>query len=124
MIDDAIGRMAHSWIADLFAREDRTALSEIAGDADDYISKLNINQGKSAVSLEDLAPDHPLRENRRASFGVGSFGNRALAASSNASRMRSSRQIRKQSRPFSQRFPKEITERTRAWINFIEPQFA
>ncbi len=44
-IDDAVGRMEHSWIADLFAREDRVALSDIARDAEDYISNLNINQG-------------------------------------------------------------------------------
>ena len=44
-IDDAVGRMEHGWIANLFAREDRVALSDLASDADDYISGLNINQG-------------------------------------------------------------------------------
>ena len=44
-IDDAVGRMEHSWIADLFAREDRVALTDLASEAEDYISELNINQG-------------------------------------------------------------------------------
>lgn len=44
-IDDAFGRMEHGWIADLFAREDRVALADLAKDADDYIDELNINQG-------------------------------------------------------------------------------
>lgn len=44
-IDDAVERMEHSWIADLFARDDRVALSDLARDAEDYISELNINQG-------------------------------------------------------------------------------
>ncbi len=44
-IDDAVQHMEHGWIADLFAREDRIALSDIAIEAEDYISKLNINQG-------------------------------------------------------------------------------
>lgn len=44
-IDDAFGRMEHGWIADLFAREDRVTLSDLAKDADDYIDGLNINQG-------------------------------------------------------------------------------
>lgn len=44
-IEGAVGRMEHSWIADLFAREDRVALSQLSSDAEDYISQLNINQG-------------------------------------------------------------------------------
>lgn len=44
-IEDAVGRMEHSWIADLFAREDRVDLSKLSSDAEDYISQLNINQG-------------------------------------------------------------------------------
>ncbi|MEM7746692.1 MAG: hypothetical protein AAGB04_27700 [Pseudomonadota bacterium] len=44
-IEDAVGRMEHSWIADLFARDDRVALSDLTKDAEDYISQLNINQG-------------------------------------------------------------------------------
>lgn len=42
---DAVGRMEHSWIADLFAREDRVDVSRIAGEADDYVQSLNISQG-------------------------------------------------------------------------------
>lgn len=44
-IDDAAAPMEHSWIADLFAREERIELSKLVRDADDYISDLNINQG-------------------------------------------------------------------------------
>ena len=44
-INDAVGRMEHSWIANLFAREDTVALSELTSEAEDYISQLNINQG-------------------------------------------------------------------------------
>ena len=44
-IDDAVGRMEHSWIADMFAREDRVELGVISREAEDYISDLNINQG-------------------------------------------------------------------------------
>ena len=44
-IDDAVGRLEHDWIADMFAREDRVALSDIAYQAADYVGGLNINQG-------------------------------------------------------------------------------
>lgn len=44
-VDDAVGRLEHGWIANLFARDDRVALSDLASDAADYISELNINQG-------------------------------------------------------------------------------
>jgi len=44
-IDDAFDSIENSWIADLFAREDRVALSELSRDADAYIGELNINQG-------------------------------------------------------------------------------
>ncbi|MGI9520755.1 MAG: hypothetical protein ACR2PG_03805 [Hyphomicrobiaceae bacterium] len=44
-IEDAVGRMEHSWIADLFAREDRLTLTDLTREAEDYISELNINQG-------------------------------------------------------------------------------
>lgn len=44
-INDAVGHLEHSWIADLFAREDRVDLSDLVREADDYVSQLNINQG-------------------------------------------------------------------------------
>lgn len=44
-ISDAVGPMEHSWIADLFARDDRVELSQIVRDAEDYVSHLDINQG-------------------------------------------------------------------------------
>lgn len=44
-ISDAVGRMEHSWLADMFAREDQVRLSEIQIQAADYVSELNINQG-------------------------------------------------------------------------------
>lgn len=44
-VDDALGRMEHGWIADLFAREDRIALSQLTNEADEFVSNLNINQG-------------------------------------------------------------------------------
>jgi len=44
-IDDAVGRLEHGWIADLFAREDRVALSDLTHQAEEYVGGLNINQG-------------------------------------------------------------------------------
>jgi hypothetical protein len=44
-IDDAVNRLEHGWIADMFAREDRVALSELAHEAEDFVGGLNINQG-------------------------------------------------------------------------------
>jgi hypothetical protein len=44
-IDDVAGRMEHGWIADMFAREDRIALSQLTLEADEFVSDLNINQG-------------------------------------------------------------------------------
>ena len=44
-IDDAMQRLEHAWIADLFAREDRVALSDLSHDLEDYVGGLNINQG-------------------------------------------------------------------------------
>jgi hypothetical protein len=44
-IDDAVSRLEHGWIADMFAREDRVDLSELAHEAADYVGGLNINQG-------------------------------------------------------------------------------
>ena len=44
-VDDATRPMEHSWIADLFAREDRIALASLAYEADDYLNSLDIKQG-------------------------------------------------------------------------------
>lgn len=44
-IADAVGRMENSWIADLFAREDRVELAGMAGELDDYVRTLNVSQG-------------------------------------------------------------------------------
>jgi hypothetical protein len=44
-INDAVGRLDNSWIADLFAREDRIELSAMQGEMDDYIGGLDVNQG-------------------------------------------------------------------------------
>lgn len=45
LIDDAVAPMEHSWIADLFAREDRIALAGLSADAHEYLSGLDIAQG-------------------------------------------------------------------------------
>jgi hypothetical protein len=44
-INDAIGRMEHSWIAEMFAREDKVDLGDIVSDVEDYVSNLDIKQG-------------------------------------------------------------------------------
>ena len=44
-IDDAVGPIEHSWLADLFAREDRVSVARLNREVDDYIGGLNINQG-------------------------------------------------------------------------------
>jgi len=44
-IADVGGRMENSWIADMFAREDRVDLSSMSGEVDDYVRSLNIAQG-------------------------------------------------------------------------------
>ncbi len=44
-IDDAVGPLEHSWIADLFAREERVSVSRLTREVDDYVGGLNINQG-------------------------------------------------------------------------------
>ncbi len=45
VIKDAGTPLEHSWLADLFAREDKIELSRIAREADEYVSGLDINQG-------------------------------------------------------------------------------
>ena len=44
-ISDVTGRMENSWIADMFAREDRVDLAGMSGEVDDYVQSLNISQG-------------------------------------------------------------------------------
>lgn len=44
-IDDAGSPLEHSWIADLFARQDRIALAALSHEADDYLMTLDVNQG-------------------------------------------------------------------------------
>lgn len=44
-VDDAAQPMEHSWIADLFAREDRIALGTLTSEAHDYLIGLDVNQG-------------------------------------------------------------------------------
>ena len=44
-INDAVGHMEYSWLAAMFAREDRVEPAPIVHEAADYVSNLNINQG-------------------------------------------------------------------------------
>ena len=44
-LNDAVGRMEHNWIAELFSREDKVDLGAIVRDAEDYVSNLDIKQG-------------------------------------------------------------------------------
>mgnify|MGYP001162055676 CR=1 FL=1 len=44
-INDAVGPIEHSWLANLFAREDRVELAALTREVDDYVGGLNINQG-------------------------------------------------------------------------------
>ena len=45
IIDHAADPIEHSWLADLFAREDRVELRELANDVDEYLKSTNTNQG-------------------------------------------------------------------------------
>ena len=45
VIDHAADPIEHSWLADLFAREDRVELRELANDVDEYLKSTNTNQG-------------------------------------------------------------------------------
>jgi hypothetical protein len=44
-IADADAHLENSWIADLFAREDRIDLAGMNGEVEDYVRSLNISQG-------------------------------------------------------------------------------
>ncbi|MBS0241359.1 MAG: hypothetical protein JSS20_04225 [Proteobacteria bacterium] len=44
-VSGAVGRMEHSWLAELFSREDKVDLRAISHDAEDYVSNLDIRQG-------------------------------------------------------------------------------
>ncbi len=45
IIDHAKDPIEHSWLADLFAREDHVELRDLAQEVDDYLMSTNINQG-------------------------------------------------------------------------------
>ena len=45
VIDHAADPIEHSWLADLFAREDHVELRELANDVDEYLKSTNTNQG-------------------------------------------------------------------------------
>ncbi len=45
IVDHAADPIEHSWLADLFAREDRVELRELANDVDEYLKSTNTNQG-------------------------------------------------------------------------------
>jgi len=42
---DAASRLEHGWLADLFAREHKVDLAAIAGEMNEYVENLDINQG-------------------------------------------------------------------------------
>ena len=42
---DAAGRLEHGWLADLFAGEHKVDLGAIAGEMNEYVENLDINQG-------------------------------------------------------------------------------
>lgn len=44
-LSDAASRLEHSWLADLFAREHKVDLAAIAGEMNEYVENLDINQG-------------------------------------------------------------------------------
>ena len=45
IIDQASDPIENSWLADLFAREDRVELRDLAKEVDDYVLGSNTNQG-------------------------------------------------------------------------------
>lgn len=44
-LSDATSRLEHGWLADLFAREHKVDLRAIAGEMNEYVENLDINQG-------------------------------------------------------------------------------
>jgi hypothetical protein len=44
-VNDAVRRLEHGWIADLFAGEHSVELGALASEAGDYVEGLNISQG-------------------------------------------------------------------------------
>ena len=45
VLDHATDRLENAWLADLFAREDRVRMRDLAGQVDDYVGSLDVNQG-------------------------------------------------------------------------------
>ena len=45
IIDNAEDSLEHAWLIDLFAREDRVGLRDLANDVDEYLLTTNTNQG-------------------------------------------------------------------------------
>jgi len=45
IIDNAEDSIEHAWLIDLFAREDRVELRELANDVEEYLLSTNTNQG-------------------------------------------------------------------------------
>lgn len=45
IIDNAEDTLEHAWLIDLFAREDRVGLRELANEVDEYLIRTNTNQG-------------------------------------------------------------------------------
>jgi len=44
-VDHVADPIEHSWLADLFAREDHVELRDLAKDVDEYLLSTNTNQG-------------------------------------------------------------------------------
>lgn len=44
-LSDAASRLEHGWLADLFAGEHKVDLGAIAGEMNEYVENLDINQG-------------------------------------------------------------------------------
>ena len=45
IIDNAEDSLEHSWLANLFSREDRVAMRDLAQEMDEYLVSTNTNQG-------------------------------------------------------------------------------
>ena len=45
VLDHAADPIEHAWLADLFARDERVPMQEIADQVEDYVASLNTSQG-------------------------------------------------------------------------------
>ena len=45
VLDHATDPLEHAWLAELFARNERVPINELAHQVDDYLGSLNTNQG-------------------------------------------------------------------------------